>query len=67
MPSRFGRWWLALLLLGAAGCSSATTGTCEPGGTYTCYPSDAGFGVGRCKAGSAICTAQRKLGECARA
>ncbi|MDP3235378.1 MAG: thrombospondin type 3 repeat-containing protein [Myxococcales bacterium] len=65
MPSRFGRWWLALLLVGAAGCSSATTtGTCDPGGTYTCYPSDAGFGVGRCKAGSAVCTAQRKLGEC---
>lgn len=64
MPSRFGPWCLALLLAGAVACAPSANDGCDPGTSYTCYPSDAGFGVGRCKAGSAVCTAQRKLGPC---
>jgi hypothetical protein len=64
MPSRLSTWWLALLLLGAVGCSPETPEACNPGAMYTCYPSDAGLDVGRCKTGLAMCTARRRLGEC---
>lgn len=65
MPSRFGTPWLAVALLAtAAGCAATPGEGCDPGASYTCYPSDAGLGVGRCKAGTAVCTAQRRLGPC---
>ncbi len=48
----------------AAGCS-AGAGECEPGRTYTCYPGPNGtLGVGECRAGSFICSAGGKRGDC---
>lgn len=55
---------LLLALSAAAGCSSGA-GECEPGRTYTCYPGPNGtLGIGECRAGSFICSAQGKRGDC---
>lgn len=54
----------ALLLATLAGCSSGA-GECEPGRTYTCYPGpDGTLGVGECRAGSFLCNASGKRGDC---
>jgi len=61
---------LRLALLGAAlaglsllGCPGAKE--CEPGRSYTCYEGRAEtLGTGACHAGSALCNAAGKLGEC---
>ncbi len=55
---------LLVLAVAAMGCS-AGAGECEPGRTYTCYPGPNGtLGVGECRAGSFICSAAGKRGEC---
>ena len=65
MPSRSGSWWLSLaLLVSALGCAPSPE-SCERGQAYTCYPGPTGTqGVGRCKAGQAVCSAAGRLGGC---
>jgi hypothetical protein len=56
---------LLLAAFAAAGCASGA-GECEPGRTYTCYPGpDGTLGVGECRAGSFVCNANGKRGDCA--
>ena len=53
-----------LLLALVVGCSP-NAGECEAGRTYTCYPGPNGtLGVGECRAGSFVCSAQGRRGEC---
>jgi hypothetical protein len=64
MPSRSGSWWFAVgALVAAVGCSSPGS-TCEPGESLVCYPADAGLGVGKCRAGQAVCSPQGRPGAC---
>ncbi len=63
---RSARFRLACLLLAlsAAGCSTSA-GECEPGRSYTCYPGPNNtIGIGECRAGSFVCSAQGKRGDC---
>ncbi len=56
-----------LMLCAAAACVGCASGAgeCEPGRTYTCYPgADGTLGVGECHAGSFICNASGKRGDC---
>ena len=55
---------LFALATAVAGCSSGA-GECEGGRTYTCYPGPSGtLGIGECRAGSFVCSAQGKRGDC---
>ncbi|MBS1152548.1 MAG: Bacterial Ig-like domain (Group 1)/fibronectin type domain protein [Myxococcaceae bacterium] len=55
---------LLALAAAIAGCSP-NAGECESGRTYTCYPGPNGtLGIGECRAGSFICSAQGKRGDC---
>jgi hypothetical protein len=61
-------WRAAVISVGLAlawgllGCGQPE---CDPGSTVTCYPGPQGtLGQGRCRAGSALCSAAAKLGPC---
>ncbi|GMU63418.1 MAG: hypothetical protein AMXMBFR34_51810 [Myxococcaceae bacterium] len=56
---------LALLAAAVASSSCGGAGECQPGKRVTCYLGPSGTqGVGACRAGSALCDAAGKLGEC---
>lgn len=56
---------LLLPLLAALWSCGPGASDCEPGRMYTCYPGAEGTqNVGRCRAGTALCTASGKLGAC---
>ncbi len=62
MPLRFGIVGVLFALLGA--CSPMAKNACEPGQSYRCYPADGGEGVGKCRAGQALCSSRGQLGAC---
>jgi hypothetical protein len=65
MPSRFGTLGFFAALVWVSGCSMQPKGDgCTPGQSYRCYPSDAGEGVGACKAGLALCSSRGELQAC---
>jgi hypothetical protein len=65
MPSRSGWWWVCLALLSSALACAPSPESCERGQSYTCYPGPMGTqGVGRCKAGQAVCSSAGRLGVC---